>query len=104
MEKDKQHFINAKKERRATKRTNKRSTSAEEVIFIFEKVIEGWKTIRIYNTIVQQNPESSTNKKKVEQISTGNCKVFESELSADRYAYYSELRAKINSLNESTPI
>lgn len=85
-----------KLERREKKRTDKRSTSAEEVIFIFEKVLEGWKTIRIYNTIIQTNPASTTNKKKVEQIATGNCKLFQSELSSEKYAYYLELRNKIN--------
>ena len=87
-----------KSERRAKKRTDKRSTSGEEVIFIFEKVLEGWKTIRIYNTIIQANPASTTNKKKVEQIATGNCKLFQSELSSERYIYYLELRDKINKM------
>jgi hypothetical protein len=91
--------MNVKKiERREKKRTDKRSTTAEEVIFIFEKVLEGWKTIRIFNTIIQENPASTTNKKKVEQIATGNCKLFESELPADRYAYYVELRKKMTSM------
>ena len=85
-------------ERREKKRTEKRSTSAEEVIFIFEKMLEGWKTIRIYNTIIQANPASTTNKKKVEQIATGNCKLFQSELSIERYTYYLELRNKLNAL------
>ena len=87
-----------KLERREKKRTDKRSTSGEEVIFIFEKVIEGWKTIRIYNTIIQANPASTTNKKKVEQIATGHCKLFQSELSSERYAYYLELRDKVNKM------
>ena len=88
-----------KLERREKKRTDKRATSAEEVIFIFEKVVEGWKTIRIYNTIIQVNPLSITTKKKVEQIATGNCKLFQSELSPDRYAYYLELRTKLTFLH-----
>ena len=87
-----------KLERREKKRTDKRSTSAEEVIFIFEKMLEGWKTIRIYNTIIQANSASTTNKKKVEQIATGNCKLFQSELSIERYTYYLELRNKLNTL------
>jgi hypothetical protein len=98
MENAKQKFISMKKDKRGVKRADKRSTTAEEVIFIFEKVLEGWKTIRIFNTIIQQNPASTTNKKKVEQIATGNCKLFESELPADRYAYYVELRNKMTSI------
>ena len=88
-----------KLERREKKRTDKRSTSAEEVIFIFEKVLDGWKTIRIYNTIIQANPSSTTTKKKVEQIATGNCKLFQSELSPERYVYYLELRNNIMQTN-----
>lgn len=48
----KQSFIQMKQERRTKKRTQKRSVTGEEVIFIFEKVLEGWKTIKIYNTII----------------------------------------------------
>ena len=36
-----------KNNRRETKRINKRTITGEEVIFIFEKVLEGWKTIKI---------------------------------------------------------
>lgn len=91
----KRNFIQMKQERRETKRTAKRDITCEEVIFIFEKVLEGWKTIKIYNTLIQINPNSNINKKKTEQISTGNCKVYETELSPDRYAYYTTLREQI---------
>ena len=87
-----------KKERRETKRTAKRNITGEEVIFVFEKVLEGWKTIKIYNTLVQNNPNSQINKKKTEQIATGNCKVYESELSPERYNYYTTLREQIYKL------
>ena len=73
----KQEYIKFKKERRENKKTCKRSITGEEVIFIFEKVLEGWKTIRIYNTIIQNNPDSEIDKKKTENIATGNCKVYE---------------------------
>lgn len=90
-----------KKERRERKRTVKRSISAEEVIFIFEKVLEGWKTIKIYNTIIQNNPTSGIDKKKTETISTGNCKIYESELSKERYEYYTMLRDKVYEYNKN---
>lgn len=90
-----QVFLTAKKERREKKRTAKRDITGEEVIFIFEKILEGWKTIRIFNTLIQQNPQSGVNKKKVEVIATGNIKVFEKELPADKYKYYTELREKV---------
>ena len=95
MNKDKQTFLIAKKDRREKKRTTKRGITGEEVIFIFEKVLEEWKTIKIYNTMIQQNPHSGIDKKRVEVISTGNSKVFESELSPERYKYYLELREKV---------
>ena len=97
---DKPHFLKMKQERREKKRTEKRSTSGEEVIFIFEKVLEGWKTIRIYNTLIQNNPESAIDKKKTESIATGNCKVYESELTKERYDYYLELREKVYEYNK----
>jgi hypothetical protein len=88
-------FFIAKKERREKKRTTKRGITGEEVIFIFEKVLENWKTIRIYNTIIQLNPDSGVDKKKVQVIATGNSKVYESELVAERYNYYLSLREKV---------
>jgi len=95
----KEYFIKKKKERREKKCTVKRDITAEEVIFIFEKVLEGWKTIKIYNTIIQNNPNSSIDKKKTETISTGNCKVYESELSKERFEYYTHLRLKVYDYN-----
>ena len=89
-----------KKERREKKRTDKRDITGEEVIFIFEKVLEGWKTIKIYNTIIQLNPNSEISKKKTEVISSGNCRVYESELSKERYEYYKELREKVYEYNK----
>ena len=91
----KQDFIKSKKERRENKKTCKRSITGEEVIFIFEKVLDGWKTIRIYNTIIQNNPNSEIDKIKTETIATGNCKVYETELPKERYEYYTILREKV---------
>ena len=84
-----------KNDRREKKRTEKRIVTGEEVIFIFEKVLDGWKTIKIYTTIIQNNPNSGIDKKKTETISTGDCKVYESELSKERYEYYNILREKV---------
>lgn len=95
----KTEFIQMKKTRREKKRTEKRSITAEEVIYIFEKFIEGWATIKIYNTIIQNNPNSAVNKKKVETIVSGNCKVYETELSSEKFKYYLELREKVYKIN-----
>ena len=98
--KHKTEFIQMKKARREKKRTEKRSITGEEVIYIFEKFIEGWATIKIYNTIIQNNPNSCIDKKKTETISTGNCKVYKSELSKERFEYYTQLREKVYELTK----
>jgi hypothetical protein len=92
-------YILNKKERREKKNTKKRNVNAEEIIFIFEKILEGWKTIRIYNTIIQNNPNSQIDKKKTETISTGNCKIYPNELSKERYDYYLVLRENVYNYN-----
>ncbi len=88
-------YLQAKKIRREKKRTDKRHATGEEVIYIFEKILLGWKTIRIFNTIIQTNPNSNVLKKNVETISTGNSKVYEGELSDERFEYYKVLREKV---------
>jgi len=85
-----------KSERRENKKKNRRNANGEDVIFIFEKILEGWKTIRIYNTIIQNNPNSEILKKNVENISTGNSKVYENELPSERYNYYKVYQYHIN--------
>jgi hypothetical protein len=56
--------------------------------------------IKIYNTIIQNNPNSTINKKQTESISTGNCKVYESEIPKERFNYYSDLRKKVYEYNK----
>ena len=100
----KTEFIQMKKVRREKKRTDKRSITGEEVIFIFEKFIAGWTTIKIYNTIIQNNKNSAVNKKKVETIVSGNCKVYETELSNEKYKYYLELREIVYGIHKNNKI
>jgi len=95
MNKEKEKYINNKRSKREEKRSLKRNVSGEEVIYIFEKTLEGWKTIKIFNTILQNNSSSNVTKEIVETISTGNCKVYEKELTKERYCYYLELRNKV---------
>jgi hypothetical protein len=92
---NKNDYIDRKKQNKEKKQKTKRNITAEEVIFIFEKVLEDWKTIKIYNSIIQNNPESKITKKITEKIASGNCKLFENELTNDRYEYYLQLRQKI---------
>ena len=88
-------YIENKQKRRENKKTERRHATPDEVIFIFEKILEGWKTIKIYNTIIQSNPKSTISKKNVENISTGNSKVYINELTEERYKYYNDLRQKV---------
>ena len=81
--------------RREKKKINKRKVNGEEVIFIFEKVLEDWKTIRIFNTFIQLHPDCEVDSKKIKKIATGNCKVFPHELPEERYQYYCLLREKV---------
>jgi len=97
---DQKKYIQQKSERREVKKKDRRGATAEEVIYIFEKILEDWKTIRIYNTIIQNNPESAIDKQKTETIATGNCKVYEAELSKERYEYYTILREKVYEYNK----
>jgi DNA-binding ferritin-like protein (Dps family) len=92
---DKKDFIEMKQERRAKKKTEKRAITGQEVLYIFERVLEGWKTIRIYNTMIQVNPLSHVDKKRVEHVATGNCKVYPHELSPEEYKHYLDLREKV---------
>ena len=94
-------YFQAKKIRKESKRKDKRHATPEEVIYIFEKVLEGWKTIKIFNTIIQNNHNSLVLKKNVENISTGNSKVYETELNEERYKYYLELREKVYNFHKS---
>ena len=50
------------------------------------------------------NPQSAIDKKKTETISTGNCKIYETELEKDKYEYYLSLREKVYEYNRSNKI
>lgn len=104
MKQDNQKIIEAKQKRREEKRKRRRGATPEEVIFIFEKILEGWKTIKIYNTIIQMNKDSDVSKKNVENISTGNSKVYEKELDPIRFEYYNKLREKVYEYHKNLKI
>jgi len=88
------HLV-TKAKRREKKRTEKRDISGEDVIFLFEKVLEGWKTIQIYNALLRAHPGENISKTMVEKYASGNCKVYESELEKERYETYLLLREKV---------
>jgi len=81
--------------RHEKKKVDKRHASPDEIIYIFEKTLEGWKTIRIYNQIKFDNRETKITKRVVESVATGNSKIREFELSKERYNYYKELRERV---------
>jgi hypothetical protein len=99
-----QKYIELKKQRREIKKSEKRTATAQEVIFIFEKVLEGWRTIKIYNTIIQNNHSSEISKKNVENIATGNSRVYESELSKEDFEKYILLREKVYEYHKNLKI
>jgi hypothetical protein len=80
---------------RSNKAPKKRPCSAEDVIFIFEKTLNNQKPIQIYNELKRMQPQSKITNKWVKKISTGNCRVIQTELSDEKFKYYKELREKV---------
>ena len=98
------HKKHVKKEkiRKAKKRTDARRATVEDVLFIFEKVLEGWRAVKIYNVLIQTSPESKIVKSDVEDIVTGNCKVIASETTHEKFTQYQELREKVYQYHASS--
>ncbi len=84
--------LETKKRLKAIKNIKLRRATVDEIIYIFEKVLEGWKNIKIYNLILQKNPQSKIIKEDVDHIATGNCKVYEFE---NKFEIYQDLRKKV---------
>ena len=72
-----------------------RKATPEEIIYIFERVLEGWRTIKIYNIMIQNNKSTKLTKKIVENISTGNVKIHPFELAEEEYNKYLFLREQV---------
>ena len=84
-----------KKITKKNKYIENRKATPEEILYIFEKVLDGWKTIRIYNLIIQNNPTTKITKKIVENISKGNVKIHNYELSEEKFNLYLSLREQV---------
>lgn len=84
-----------KKITKKNKYIENRKATPEEILYIFEKVLEGWKTIKIYNLIIQDNPETKITKKHLEDISRGNVKIYNHELSEEKFNTYLTLRNQV---------
>lgn len=72
-----------------------RNATPNEIIYIFEKVLEGWRTIKIYNVIIQNSDFTKITKKNVECIATGNVRIYPFELNEEDYAKYTFLREQV---------
>ena len=72
-----------------------RKATPEEIIYIFVRVLEGWRTIKIYNIMIQNNKSTKLTKKIVENISTGNVKIHPFELPEEEYNKYLFLREQV---------
>jgi hypothetical protein len=73
----------------------KKTATPNEIIFIFEKVLEGWKTIKIYNFIRKNDRLSTITKYVVQNVSTGNSKITKNTIEDEIYNYYVSLRSKV---------
>ncbi len=83
------------KKRKEQKKKKERIYTPDEVFYIFEKTLDGWKTIKTFNTYIQNNPQSNLTKEWVEKIALGNAKLFPSDLPEEKYNQYVELRQKV---------
>ncbi len=86
------------------KKSKLRRATVDEVLFVFEKVLEDWKPIKIYNVMIQNNPLSKIIKEDIENIFTGNCKVFDFETTPEKFKLYNELRQKVDDYHLSKKI
>ncbi len=91
-------FIKYKKnkiQKKNIKKKNLRKSTPDEIFFIFNKTLEGWKTIKIFNVLIQTFNNSSLNKNDVDDIHPGNVKIYENEIDHNKYLEYIELRKKV---------
>ena len=80
---------------RSKKRVSERHGTAEEIMYIFEKSLEGWKTIKIWNVLKQERPLTKLIQKDIDKIARGDARIEKFELNEDQYKEYQEKRAKI---------
>lgn len=80
---------------RSKKRVSERHGTAEEIMYIFDKSLEGWKTIKIWNVLKQERPLTKLIKKDIDKIARGDARIEKFELNEEQYREYQEKRAKI---------
>ena len=93
--------MNQRIDNKKNKYIENRKATPEEIIYIFERVLEGWRTIKIYNVLIQNNKFTKLTKKIVEHISTGNVKIHPFELHEEEYNKYLSLREQVYEYRKS---
>jgi hypothetical protein len=106
LNKSKNHIQNIQKHQKEknVKKSIARRATVDEVLFIFEKVLEAWKPIKIYNVCIQNNPQSQILKEDVDHIVSGNCKVFDFETTPEKFQLYNDLRQKVYDYHSSVKL
>ncbi len=78
------------------KRGNKdRNATPEEILFIFQKTLQHWKPVKIYNVLIQQNNQTHITRRDVDNIYKGNTKIYPHEVSSDVLNQYKLLRQHV---------
>lgn len=77
------------------KRKLERNSTPDEILFIFEKTLQDWLPIKIFNVLIQQNPSSNITQKDVKNIHNGNVRILSNEIDNEKYKLYLELREKV---------
>jgi hypothetical protein len=77
------------------KRKLERNSTPDEIFFIFEKTLQDWLPIKIFNVLIQQNPSSNITQKDVKNIHNGNVRILPNEIDNEKYKLYLELREKV---------
>lgn len=83
------------KKEKFEKRKNERKSTPSEILYIFEKTLEDWRPIKIYNVMIQENPLTKITKKDVDNICNGNVRIESNEVSKEDYDKYQELRKAV---------
>lgn len=74
---------------------NERHSTPIEIFYIFERTLEDWKPIKIYNIMIQNNSETKVTRRDVDNISTGNVKISPNEITKEEYIQYQYMRQKV---------
>lgn len=80
---------------RSKKKVSERHANPLEILYIFDKSLEGWKTIKIWNVLKQERPDTKIIKKDIDKIARGDARIEKFELNEDQYKEYEMKRAKI---------